>query len=161
MSWEWERIISRSPSLNQGKQYRLQCPAGDLVWVVAFISEMLIITMFLSIFTSSLFWKLVDLKLCFLLRTPRVKHLQILFPVYEFQTERLAVQQWEEAMEWLRKQQHIHYKKKGKKMQLSPLLLFTINKTTTASTRTRCKNGSSTLLHTNSLLEQRLELQPC
>lgn len=68
------------------------------------------------IFHFQSFWKLADLgQLSFLWRTPRFKQLQILFPACTFQLENLAAQQWEQVMEWLRKQQGVNYKGKGKK----------------------------------------------
>lgn len=67
------------------------------------------------IFPSSLFWKLVDLRqLCFLLRTPRFKQLQILFQARKFQLEKSAEHEWQQATEWLRKQQCVPHKEKGK-----------------------------------------------
>lgn len=72
--------------------------------------------MFLPFSTSGLFWKLIDPRqLCFLLRTPKFKQLQILFWACKFQPEKLAEQHWEQAMEWLRKQQCVRCKEKGKK----------------------------------------------
>lgn len=115
-----DKVTFSQPQLSESSRgYRAH--SGDLLCLVAFISQTLIISLFLSFSTSSLFWKLIDLRqLCFLVRTPRFKQMQIQFPACKFQLEKLAEQQWEQATEWLRNQQRVRCKEKGTKC--SPFL---------------------------------------
>lgn len=159
-----DNVTFSQPQLSQSSRgYRAH--SGDLLWLVAFISQTLIISLFLSFSTSSLFWKLIDLRqLCFLVRTPRFKQMQIWFPACKFQLEKLAEQQWEQAMEWLRNQQRVRCKEKGKKCspaQSFPLQSIKLQQQVREPGAKVAVLPCCKAMHTNALLEHWCRLQPC